>query len=217
MADPIITDVYRCQARFQGATDLPEDVYINNWAFRNDEIGVSPAAAIKAVLDAFYFGPSPANASLTMFQRYGSSFVVGGEYRVYDLGQPPPRAPEILPMSGPFTGGGTPLPEEVAVCLSYVATVNQPRSRGRLYMGPLALSALTPVLGRYKTADVYRSDLAIKAAQVMNTTQNVGWVLVSPTDVAAKVITGGWVDDAPDTQRRRGSPPQARQNWGGLA
>jgi hypothetical protein len=91
MADPLLTDIFKVQAVFKDNSNLPENQFINNWYFRNDEIAVPPFNAIKAVLDAFYFQPA-ANGQIIKAQM-ASHVVTAAEYRIYDLGQAPLHAP----------------------------------------------------------------------------------------------------------------------------
>jgi hypothetical protein len=64
--------------------------------------------------------------------------------------------------------------------------------------------------------------IADRASNVARTTENVTWVMVTKggfpiqkEPAGAKVITAGWVDDAYDTQRRRGLAPLTRKLWDG--
>jgi hypothetical protein len=51
----------------------------------------------------------------------------------------------------------------------------------------------------------------------MNTSEDVTWMQVSTTFGIANPVTGGFVDNSFDTQRRRGSAPTARDTWGAPA
>jgi len=64
---------------------------------------------------------------------------------VYDYAATKPRTP--YPFHFTLGGASTPnlLPEEIALCLSYFAGRNTPRSRGRLYIGPFNATALGTV------------------------------------------------------------------------
>lgn len=214
MADPILTDFFRVLAVFHHESGLPEDLFVNSWCFRNDGATDISAVAnnIVPVLDAFYMvGHDTTNPVMS----YMSNTISEVEYRVYDMGQQPPRVPEIRqPVEAWAPGSGQTLPFETAVCLSFVATRNQPRSRGRLYIGPLKATAVDTAQSVTRPSKALRDSIAAAAENVLGTTENVTWCLVSQADAQAKEVTGGWVDDAWDTQRRRGLAPTERVAWG---
>lgn len=237
MADPIIDRHFRVQAVFQGISGLPEDRYVNNWAFRNpsttqslEELG----GAIVRVLDAFYF-EAAATAATVAGQLSSQIDPAQVEYRIYDLGQAPPRDPMVrVPAAAvTFNAGTNVLPQEVAVCLSLVladtgqtgdmnVATQQPvtkpiprRSRvGRMYIGPLMQAAIALESGRPVVHGLIRDTLIDRANNVLNTTENVDWCVISQTQLAAVDVTGGYVDDAFDTQRRRGRAPISRTPFG---
>ncbi len=112
-------------------------------------------------------------------------------------------------------GGSNPLPTEVAACLSYVADRNLPRNRGRIYLGPLGTNALVTSAGRVLVSPAFRTALRESAARLQGANgQSISWHLYSTVANQMKLITGGWVDDAFDTQRRRGTAPTVRETWG---
>lgn len=111
-----------------------------------------------------------------------------------------------------FTTNGR-LPNELAVCLSYrsdgqLGTTSTGRERGRLFLGPWCADMLdeggigTPahiVSDRVNMIATRAVDL--KAEIIAN---DLGaWCLYSRADGALKEITGGWIDNEFDTQRRR--------------
>jgi hypothetical protein len=226
MADPQLPDIFKAQVVLKGSSGLPEDVFVNDWYFRNDEQGdpvtgtTRPDGAIKRVLDSFYFGIPGAGGGGTIAGHL-SPVVVGAEYRIYDLGQAPPRERATLPAAFPGPVNAQGLPTEVAVCLSFFAGRNLPRSRGRIYIGPLNVAASTTQGDGRPTPQLIGS-IADRASNVARTTENVTWVMVTKggfpvqkEPAGAKVITAGWVDNAYDTQRRRGLAPQTRLAWSG--
>lgn len=214
MADPVITDHFRVLAVFERASGLPRDRVVNSWAFRNDAVGGPEVFhdAVLAALDDFYTGPAtPSGENVRGFM---SSTLAALEYRIYDLGSPPPRVPvivESLTWTQPSTAE---LPGEVALCTSFVAGPNLPRNRGRIYVGPLAQTSVDSS----GTRPVPQADLVDALAQaterLLDTSEPLTHVVISQADAAAKVITGGFVDNAFDTQRRRGTAADARTSWG---
>lgn len=237
MADPIIDRHFRVQAVFQGSSGLPEDRYVNNWCFRNDDELADLetfGGAVVRVLDAFYFAPAP-NAVTVAGMMSSQIDVNQVEYRLYDLGQAPPRDPSVrVPAATVAFGAGTTvLPQEVAVCLSLVLgtegqtgginvgngvqdTIAIPRRsrNGRIYVGPLMQSILQVETGRPVVHTDVRTALTNRATNVLETSENVTWCVVSQRWSAAVPVVGGYVDDAFDTQRRRGRAPITRVPFG---
>jgi hypothetical protein len=210
MPDPILPDIYKVQAVFRDNSNLPENQFINNWYFRNDDLPGVPGPQIKNVLDAFYFQPA-ANGFIIKAQM-ASHVITAAEYRVYDLGQAPPRTRTTILTAGSSSSQGSGLPGEVAVCSSFYADVNVKRRRGRHYIGPLSAGA-TDGAGSPRPSPELRAAIADRAKNVAQTTENITWVIVSQVGVMANVVTAGWCDNAFDTQRRRGNQPSARNIW----
>jgi hypothetical protein len=219
MADPILTDIWKCQATFKGFSGLPEDQFVNNFYFRDDPgLVEDPVGAIKRVMDAFYNTPAPGtNRAISSF--FASGVVGLPEYRIYDLGEPPPRTRRTEIGSALAAHSGT-LPWEVALCMSYFAGTNTPRRRGRVFIGPLTNAAVSETLGRPGVNSVLLDTVADRASAMGRTTENVTWVMVTeggtkpPLEAPnARVVTAGWVDDAWDTQRRRGLDASTRKTF----
>lgn len=219
MADPILPDYYRAQFIMRGPSGLPEDVFVNNFVFRNNNIGSTPAGFaddIKAALQEFYSTavntPNSGSQLVSTYLTANRNDVV--DVVVYDLGQTPPRSPikRSFTMTKP-TATTTGPPEEVAVCLSYYAGRPLPRYRGRIYLGPLTASAVAFTAGKSIVTEPFRQALGASAARLM-ARPGMSWCVLSPTRGEASIITGGWVDNAFDTQRRRGVAPSARSLWG---
>lgn len=215
VADPVITDHFRATWTWKGISGLPEDHYVNSFCFRNDIIGVHPGERIADTLEDFYGGVhAPATSALSQFI---PEMMVSAtaEVRVYDLGAPAPREPEIYLRTMTAMGTNTPLPSECASCLSFVAGPNTPRTRGRIYLGPLSSGAMGTVsAGHLRPSASMQSSMVQAATWLMGGPNDITWCLLSQADASAKVITGGWVDDAFDTQRRRGGDPTARVSFG---
>lgn len=125
------------------------------------------------------------------------------------------------------------LPSETAACLSFHGdltgvpeTADNPtpppakirpaaRRRGRVYLGPLIYGALVdnagvnydPLLGSN-----FVNTVAEHAAGLADDSGGA-WVVYSPTSQAVFPVVGGYVDNALDTQRRRGRGPTSRTSW----
>lgn len=207
MADPIIPGVYRAISILQGTSDLPEDRFVNTWGFRAvDGNIVVDAAAIADALETFY-------GSLS--DLYSTPYITPGlEVRVYDLSTGPPRVPTIEQRT--FTPAGTGVyPNEVAVVLSFYSLVNQPRHRGRIYIGPLASIGNSGASGPVSDLEVpgtVRTQIGNAAVALADDTAT-DWAIISGADAIARDVSDGWVDDAFDTQRSRGATATARTTW----
>lgn len=231
MADPVLTARYRVQAIFQGVSGFPADRFVNSWAFMNLDLNNTPLSAAEMfgrVLDAFYFTPSAGARTVASWM---SPHLVPAdtEYRVYDLGLPPPRDPIIVvPQQTVQFGAGAVLPEEVAMVLSLVGQnlgwdannegsitpVPRKSRRGRLFLGPLKQSAASTVSGRVVPHVDFINDVIDRANNIINSTENMSWDIVSPTRLLSTKVIGGYVDNAFDTQRRRGLEETARTTFG---
>ena len=187
--------VYRFQVRLQGSSGLPEDIY-ENVLFYDVNSPDTVQGRCEDLRD-HYIGANNVLAGVSAV-----------EVRAYPLagGQP-------VASAGPTTR--TPislsLPTEVALCLSY-ATTDDPdkatsgRYRGRIYLGPLnTTGGLRPSSGIIGYALAFGQALA-----AIGTAGNTTWVMYSRADNATRKIESIWVDNAWDTQRRRGAAPTAR-------
>lgn len=233
MADPILANTLRVQLVLQAVTDLPEDRFVMNHAWIINPTATAPvttlADGLQTVYEDFFNDIHPPGiGSLNVLV---AGWVASAEIRVYDLSQAPPRVPEIRPLTVAFTATSG-LPGEVAMVSSIVAQRNQPRSRGRFYFGPLAGSvtsggtALTDSRPNANAMNALVGATNFLAPQDPITGFPQGHVVgPSPDDIVilavisqmngtASSITGGWVDDAFDTQRRRGQAPSSRTTWG---
>lgn len=203
-------------------TAIPEDVIVNTWHFDSvaSDPGETEYADLLELLSAFYdtvystagvltFAPwvRPANNTL----------------QVYRLSDPSPRSPRYessLTIGDTTTTAATGTSPEVAVCLSYQADVTsgipQARRRGRIFLGGFAqpmtagTTVLFPTIGPSQ-----RTQIADAAETMLANSVAAGWIWIvhSRTVAGDSVVTNGWVDDEPDTQRRRGRTPLVRTTW----
>jgi hypothetical protein len=107
-------------------------------------------------------------------------------------------------------------PSEVAVCLSYATAYTldpefapgarpRARDRGRLFFGPVSSAALTQdgTTKRVFVSATMRTDM-VAAAKVLQSATDPLWSVWSRRNAVLFSVTNVWVDDAFDTQRRRG-------------
>lgn len=213
----------RAQAVFQGATNLPEDRFINTFHFEwfgstadYDEAKVIAGGSV----ESFYLLSNDNGRSLRQLM---SPFIVGLTINVYDLsvpeGEREPWVQESVWTDSTVTAN---MPEECAVCLTLVGVPPiTPRRRGRLFFGPLVSDSDVIVYGNDDTptrVNISTSQSVgvtlSQAAETLRTTTDQTWCIRSVTPSENFVpIAGGWIDNAFDTQRRRGPDPSARLVW----
>ena len=126
----------------------------------------------------------------------------------------------------PFTlaappGGAQNLPQEVAVCTSFSAGgspgVSPGRRRGRVYIGPLSSNAVDQgdAISLITVSELFAEVLVTATKRMVDNVIAAGAPLAvwSRVDEAAYPVVRGWVDNAFDTQRRRGVDATSRLTW----
>lgn len=192
---------------------LPEDVAVNTWTFgAGATTPFDMAVEARERLEAFYNTvPSGASDKVT---DYLAAYLDkdSARFKAYDLSDPQPRVP-VLDVAIDIGDNQTTqdLPHEVALCLSFQGDresgVNQARRRGRIYLGPLTLGAKTNgsnEVPRPKAA--FLTAVQRAAGELVNKNDGTAnWVVWSRKGGTFAKVTGGWVDNEFDTQRRRGA------------
>lgn len=211
----------RVMAIFQGASNLPEDRFINTFHFHEpspDVYDVYAAECADAVGDFYMASHSSAHVG-----QFLSAYVNRDwQMQTYDLTVPEgEREPTIFTRTLAASSGDS-LPEETAVCLTlHGEPPITPRRRGRLYIGPLRSSSqiltqptgVDPCRVTLSSAQAIGLVLGQAAADLMENV-DVTWCVRSITPTENFVpITGGWVDNAFDVIRKRGPDPTGRRNW----
>ncbi len=134
-------------------------------------------------------------------------FVFGAiEVRAYDFDGVAKTGPPVAvarAQQGITQGPG---PREVAVCLSYRAGPSRPRSRGRVFLGPVAGGFLA---NEYIPNNLGQVALGLGGRLLNIITLGAQWSLYSRTVQGFAAITNVSVDNAWDTQRSRGLPATA--------
>lgn len=195
-------------------TNVPADAVVNTWGF--SATAETPAAleSIRAALDAFYTG----------WQTFRSSKYVWDQTRlkVYDLSQATPRVPIFdEPLQLQADAAPNTLPQEVALCMSFqgerLSGLNQARRRGRIYLGPFGSSAADTTGGRPSNSLI--TGLAAAAGGMYTASEAAiewKWGVISEADATPGFarVRDGWIDNAWDTQRRRGEVATARTPFG---
>lgn len=196
--------LYRTQVALQMDSGVPEDRAVNTWWCIADDL--TALGLFVTQLGTFY----------QAIDNYLSSAVntTGHVIKSYDMADPEPRAPVLVVTGTTLTTGTTAMPAEVATCMSFQAVQqsgqSQARRRGRVYIGPLAQNTLhssgTPE-GAWTSALVAAGQALLDASDAAATWS---WAVYSRVDQTAISVSNGWVDNAFDTQRRRGPVASAR-------
>lgn len=199
-------------------TNLPTDVMTNTFHWTElTPMGLEAAAdAATPKLADFYEAVYAGSLAMASYMQPANAIV-----NWYDLSQPAPRAPYTLPLGSTVTEAASNMPTEVACVLSFqgdpVSGVPQSRRRGRIYLGGLNHGAIAQgdasLFPQFTTA--FTAGVANGASTHLLGAGITGlrWSVWSPTTNTAVEITNGWVDNSPDTQRRRSVDPTVRRLW----
>lgn len=216
---------YIAQHILQAKTLLPEDVFVNTWHFKWDGNGIEPdietaADLISLRLQDFYNAVDPTHGSLA--SHLPDFLTTAAKIKVYHSAEAEPRTPHERDYTLANIAPGTHLPTEVAACLSFYANKNTATTRGRVFLGPLKASAsFTAPNSTPRVATSFRDLVSAAAVRMSGSGDGLHWctrnVNTSTGVTTWSAVTAGWVDDAFDTQRRRGIKASARTVWQGQA
>lgn len=212
------------ETSIQSPTGLAKDRFEGVWHFRDVAGGSASGVAHEAAFKLVDFFQTVGAGGHNVGHYLCGSAAPGDEMTItgYDFAAARPR-PELGVMKFSYaTGGGSMLPEEVALCISYYTDRNIKSHRGRSYIGPLNGSAMTgssvppsrPAPG-FRTALTdagTRMALAGPPVALITATSDTfvdpevittTWALYSPKLGTWDDVHHGWVDDEWDGQRRR--------------
>lgn len=207
----------RAQVVIPYLSGLPEDVAVNTFHFIGD--GPTQYDDVAAALVQFYntVPPAPATGAVAAFLSNALSRVaLACQIKLYALEAPTPRVPTIVPwtLGASASSAAKELPAEVALCTSIHGTPKTPRTRGRLYIGPFSDIVLQDVAADQRSTPSQALRDSLRGASLrLAGPASPRWAIWSPTDGAMVPVDGGWVDDAWDTQRRRGQEAESRLVW----
>ena len=188
---------------------LPENFISNSWAFQLDSVS-GAGTVLTPILKAFY----------DSLNSYFSPLIAqnGHDIKYSHLPGTPPNYPfEEDVWNFASAPSGTAIPEELAVCLSFqgirTAGYAQARRRGRIYVGPFDGTALTAT----RPTPALITAMGTAAATLKSSVGAIGgtsaWTVWSPTDAASVEVNDGWIDNAFDIQRRRGTLSSSRTTF----
>lgn len=200
-------------------SNIPEDVITNTWHFLflvGSPVETDYQALVGDLLAFYLFVYSAVDGGLTWAPWARPDAM---SMKVYDLSDPTPRVPvyqEVVDATASTSSSSTLVPE-TAICLSFqavaVAGLPQARRRGRIYLGGMGVgvtagsSSLFPQI----SSDI-REGICTAAHDLKAAADGHGWEWVVRSKVNDDVVAvdNGWVDNAVDTQRRRGQVATAR-------
>lgn len=214
--------IYRAQFTIPYFTNLPTDVVVNDWHF-SFIIGNPDTSDYEDLRDdliafynAVYSGALGGDAMAPWMRPADASL------KIYNINDPTPRAPR---WEGPaaladnrVSASGIPL--ESAICCSFqgdqVSGAPQARRRGRVFLGGWGSATEPGDATTFPGPDVALIASINTAAETLVGSAFADgwqWVVYSRVNNTGAPITNGWVDDAWDTQRRRGNAPTSRAVW----
>lgn len=211
---------YRAQVVIPYFTNLPQDVITNTLYFEdfNSVPFATVADTLSPIIESAYTGIYNGVAGL------GANYVNWGNAEInwYDLSEPEPRTVENRQITiNVATPVATVIPTEVAVVLSFQAlpAAGQPqaRRRGRIFLGGLGdgwFDAST--VSTFPELDfLARNNLAERAEFLRDAVigEDMTWRVWSPTTSQSHQVADGWIDNSPDTQRRRSVDSTSRLLW----
>lgn len=203
-------------------TGIPEDVITNVWHWFWDDPTPptqGECGTLKDALMGFYEScyTNTTNNALAPWVA-----LAGWRIKMYDLATPKPRQPYY---SATDTFAGTRattsnIVPETALCLSYQADylsgVNPASQRGRIYLGGIGAGVANGTVSTFPTPNNALVTAMCGAASSLAagpTAAHFQWVVYSRKLGVHWPVTKGWVDNAMDTQRRRGQAPNFRTTW----
>lgn len=217
----------RVIARLESASGLPEDDAINVWHWWC--LASDPADAftdINAGLQTFY-----ASISEDLFNE--NTLAGNITYKYYDLLDSEPRSViNTETQTGMTLGDADALPTECSICMSFGGApgsgLNFRRRNGRVYLGPLGIGPASTVAGNVVVSPLALTLIADAGVELIAAGGvTAAWSVFSPTtagtmpwnesilESATTWVTQGWIDNAFDTQRRRGTVASSRTTFGG--
>jgi len=210
----------RLQVNVPRDTLIPADAAVMTWHFRTNEVGTVEQEAQDIVTKMIVFYDA---VDVYFSLNVGTLW----HYSTYDLEQPEPRVP-IYEADVTHVPGTTALPAEAAICLSMqalpVSGLNQRRRRGRVFLGPLTVATGANANGDMRPDPAVRTAIvtaagaltpnfvgATSGSEIEPCVFSRATFAVSGALIDAFVPVEQWyVDDAYDTQRRRGPAPTTR-------
>jgi hypothetical protein len=209
--------ILRTQAVFPYFTGIPRDVWTNTMHWQWDEVGTLEAAGDELVvrIEAFYNGVFNDLSVKANYTTWTQAYL-----EIINLEDPSPRVPLRVDMPMESTSSASDIPTECSVVMTYASEdsggIVRQRLYNRIYIGCLGNGCIDPSTASTfpQISTLFRSLIGNAAnALLAENDAALSWIQYSPTSSTARPITRGWVDNSPDTQRRRSVDPTARTTW----
>lgn len=213
------------QVRIPARSLIPADDIVNTFNFVGTADAVTMAPLAREMVRAFYNDLASLQTEPVKNYLSGELNPSAAQIKIYDHADPEPRVPlydGTLGVTGPAPVGTGNLPAEVAIALSYLAEqesgVPAGRRRGRIYIGPLRSGASEGSSATTtRPAGSALTNISRAAAELASGPIGCRWAVYSRRDEAFRQILNGYLDNAFDTQRRRGPDTTSRVAFtGGL-
>lgn len=216
-------DVARVQVIIPYRSGVPSDVITNTWHFESlsdESITSAKLATLFNHLVTFYNTCYVASAIKSMASWVNPSLVVMKGYNLSDAKPRTAVRESVTPLTvGTQASDAT--PAELSMVLSYhteyESGIPKASQRGRIYLG--ALSALWIDNGSISGSATFKQATRENVTGAADTlaasalSSNWGWTVWSEKRQEKFAVAGGWVDNAFDTQRRRGQAATTRTTF----
>lgn len=202
---------YLAQVSAPDDGSIPQNVMVNTWAFESNS-GSPTTGELDTISTALFLFYEQLEGYI------GSTVAPDWGLKIYNIDDAEPRTPlRETSEFGPFTMTASPLPAEVACCLSFhgIFVSGQPkaRRRGRVYIGPMGTNGVSTSVDGYARPSSDVKDAFSAALDAFLGELDGSGVLHSvwsrADDELYNVIEYS-TDNAYDTQRRRGPAPTIR-------
>lgn len=219
-----------CSVTFEPLSGLPRDRVVNTYTFDmpGDFVDGTAAADILDLLNDFY-GAVNGTAPVVLGTLLGTqlSRTVAPILRIYDITNDLTGTPAGSPLFTnamnvlPAASSGNCMPGEVACALTFHAdygadvefgpgTRPRSRDRGRVYIGPLVNTVISMGGGEACRPSAVLKNTLLQSGKMLKDAAGPDLVVWSRAAGLVKPVTMVSVDDAFDTQRRRGESPTVR-------
>lgn len=227
MSEAALTQLVRCEVRWKRTTGVASDDQLNTFFVSATTGAVGPvsdgAQGAAATMRNFIDSQMPASL-------FTSTPVA--EVTTFNMLDPEPRVPiEVITMNSVSLSGSQALPEEVSMVVSYqgvpISGQSMRQRRGRMYLPTFVVTQLDE-----DTSTIWNSAVVANAASMMENIRDdleaadlhlvvfsrvaaaaAGGTLLNQAKAGATIVNNGWVDNEPDTQRRRGRPGGTKTAW----
>lgn len=201
---------------------LGDNQFSNTWHFKTEApidstpTGITNGTAVMNCFFNFYDGLY-ANGVLSRALNYAGTYV-----KMFDMDAAPGTPPDwqYTFNTNPYAtiaNDDRSCPWEVAMCLSYeaiaVSGTNRARRRGRVYLGPVHIDMLEfDGFGSCRVSAFTRASVLDAYKTLVDELHAIEAITgpYSKTDNLLFATGTAWIDDAWDTQRRRGMDPSVQ-------